>query len=158
MSWEGLNKLEKLWQSFGIDTSKGVSYKEIADFESKNNLKIPKDLSDFFILLNGTKEKYDHKSFEFKTLNQFKNIKEELSDYSGIPDYSNIVNTIQNPETYYLIADYSFFVCCYAIKLYSCNNSNNDIIVIWGDKYKKISDSFSEFINLYLNDKIEIFP
>lgn len=110
----------------------------------------------YFKLLNGTQEEYDGSLFQFYSIGQVKKVKDEYKDWLGIPNYKNIVNTLIESEDYFVVANYSFHLFSYVIKLYPQNSVKNEILVICGDEYKIIANSFSEFIEFYLNDSIEL--
>ena len=151
-----LEKLKWTWVSENTAVSTPATNAELFSFQSENNLVIPKDLTTYFKSLNGTNEEYDNRFFQFYSISQFQSIKEELKNWEGIPDYSNIVNTLSDYKTYFVFADFSFHMFSYAIKLYSENSTKNEVLVICGDEYKKIANFFSEFIELYLNNSIEL--
>lgn len=129
---------------------------EIIAFQSKNNVLFPYDLMEYFRILNGSNNEYDDRFFRFYSLSNFKSINDELKYWNGIPDYSNIVNTLTEYKSFYVFADFSFCMFSYAIKLYPDTKDNNLVLVLCGDKYRVIANSFSEFIDLYLNNSIEL--
>jgi len=151
-----IEKLKEALASENIATSMSVSDEDIMFFQSKNKVLLPKDLVKYFKHINGTNEEYDNRFFRFYSLNQFKSINEELINWSGLPDYSGIVNTLKEYSSYFVIADYSFHMFVYAIHLSNSDNYENEVLVISGDEYKKIANSFSEFIELYFEDSLEL--
>jgi hypothetical protein len=151
-----IDKLKVLWEIEGDAIFIPATDNQILSFQSKNNLVIPKDLAEYFILLNGTNERYDERFFQFYSFDQFKNIDEELKNWGGVPDYRNIVNTLLDYETYFVFADYSFHMFSYAIRLYPNETSKNEVLVVCGDQYSHIANSFSEFIDLYIVESIEL--
>lgn len=153
------NKIEKLKEAWGLEnifSSKLITEDELFLFQIKNNLLIPSDLFEYFKTLNGTNEEYDDRFFKFYSLSNFKSINDDLKNWNGVPDYSNIVNTLVEYKSYYVFADFSFCMFSYAIKLYTDLSIKNEVLVISGDEYKTIANSFSEFIELYLNNSIEL--
>ncbi|MBC7920228.1 MAG: SMI1/KNR4 family protein [Ferruginibacter sp.] len=152
---EQIAQLKELWKLENAASTTATENK-IASFYSKNNLLIPNDLVVYFKLLNGTNEGYDEKFFQFYSFKQFKSVNEELKYWRGIPDYTNIVNTLNNHESFFIVADYFFHLFAYAIRLYQDESTKNEVLVICGDQYKRIANSFSEFIDLYLSESIEL--
>jgi len=73
-------------------------YDELNDklllFESGNGLLIPPDLAAYFQLLDNAANELDKDLYQFYTFNQFKSAEKELAHWGGIPDYRNIVNTL----------------------------------------------------------------
>ncbi|HTE01554.1 MAG TPA: SMI1/KNR4 family protein [Mucilaginibacter sp.] len=131
---------------------------EIDIFQKEHSLIIPDDLKKHFELLRGCISAYHYATFfEFYSLLQFQSVKDVLGNYRGVPDYHNIINTLYRHEECYVFADYSLTVFAYAIRLNRNNELVNEIYVICGDKYKIITNSFSEFVELYLKDDISIY-
>lgn len=154
-----MNQLERLrskWLSENVTLTSPASDEEIAFFQSTNNMLLPFDLIEYFKILNGTQEQYDGSLFQFYSICQVKKVEDEYKDWLGIPDHKKITNTLTELEKYYVFTNYSFHLFSYVIKLYSESSIKNEVLVICGDEYKKIANSFSEFIELYLNDSIKL--
>lgn len=64
----------------------------------------------------------------------------------------DIVNSLTDHEQFFPFANFSFHLFAYAIKLYPNYYPTNEVIVMCGNEYKKIADSFFKFANLYLNN------
>jgi len=119
-------------------------------------LLLPNDLVTYFNQINGSNDEYDNRFYRFYPFSNFKSINDNLKNWNGTPDYSNIVNTLPDFESYFVFADYSICIFSYAIKLYPDFSLINQVLVICGDEYKVIANSFSDFIDLYLDDSIEL--
>lgn len=128
-----------------------VSDIQITLFEYKYKILLPEDLKLYFKSINGTHGKYDDNFFCFNSLDQFRNIDEELSDWDGIPNYKNLVNTFEQHKNCFVFCDYQFHVFSYAIRLYTKETIKNEVYAVCGEKYKLIADSFTDFLKLYLN-------
>ena len=125
---------------------------DFALFEQENNVIIPSDLKDYFIFFNGTNGEYTDDFFRFYSLRDFKDVEAELSSWSGSPDYSKITNTLNDAKEFYVFADFTFNMFSYGIKLGPKLNTSNEVIVIAGSQFRKIANSFTEFLELYLSD------
>ena len=147
-----LQKLKGLWTEENISSLRLATNKEVNLFQAENNLIIPQDLLEYFLSLNGTNEQYDKNFCQFYSFDHFKSINDELKNWSGSPDYSNIINTLKDYEDYFPFADYHCHFLSYVIRLHKDKTAENEIIVVCGDAYKHIANSFSEFIDLYLKD------
>ncbi len=145
-----LTQLETEWSSQFMNVL--ASENDILSFQLKYNILIPNDLKVFFLRLNGTNGKYDGRFFEFFSLKEFQNIDEKLKNKDGSPDYSNIVNTFDGYKTTFVFANFDFYLFSYAIRLYEDKTSNNEVYVLCGDEYGKVANSFTEFVDLYLNN------
>jgi len=151
-----IEKLKETWELENISGLKFITEDEISFFQTENNLLIPIDLVEYFKILNGGNEEYDDRFFKFYSLSNFKSINDDLKNWNGVPDYSNIINTLEDYKSYYVFADYSFCMFSYAIRLYADVSVVNQVLVVCGDEHKIIANSFSEFIDLYLNNSIEL--
>jgi len=129
---------------------------KLSAFESKNSLVLPPDLAEYFKLLDSTTNKLDTNLYQFYALEQFKNIEDELAQWGGIPNYTNIINTLEQSGNCFVFADYMFHMFTYAIRLHQNAIGINEIYIICGDKYKIIANSFSDFLDLYLSDSAEL--
>jgi len=136
------------------------SYAKLNDnlllFESKNGLLLPPDLAEYFRLLDNAINELDKDLYQFYMFDQFKSIEKELAHWGGIPDYRNIVNTLNQCENCFVFADYMFHMFAYAIRLYPQTTDINEVYMICGDKYKILANSFSGFLDLYFDDSIEL--
>lgn len=151
-----IETLKKIWGLENFSNINRTSENEISLFQRDNRLLVPNDLADYFKQLNGSNEEYDSRFFKFYSFSNFKSINDDLKNWNGVPDYSNIVNTLTDFEYYFVFADYSFNMFSYAIKLYPDYSLINQVLVICGDEFKVIANSFSEFIDLYLDNSIEL--
>jgi methylmalonyl-CoA/ethylmalonyl-CoA epimerase len=126
-------------------------------FQFRNKLIIPDDLITYFKLSDDEIEAYDDDMFEFYKFDEFKSVKDELGNYSGIPDYTNIVNTLPMHENCFVFVNYFITITVYAIRLYNVSAAVNEVYAIIGDEFKVVANSFSEFIRIYKNDFNDLF-
>jgi len=131
----------------------GLSLEEqINLFQFRNKLVIPEDLLTYFRLTDSEIDDYNIDMFTFYKFDEFKNVNEEVGNYGGVPDYTNITNTLPFHEKCFVFAEYSIFVAVFAIRLHENSSDINEIYAIIGDKYKIVAKSFTEFISLYRED------
>jgi len=128
----------------------------LVSFESTNRLLIPSDLAEYFRLLDNATNELDKDLYQFYPFDQFKSVKSELSHWEGVPNYKNIVNTLENSENCFVFADYMSHLFAYAIRLYQHTKDFNEVYLICGDKYKIVANSFSEFLRLYFDDSMDL--
>jgi hypothetical protein len=147
-----LNRLVQFWRTDNIAASELAVQKDIDIFNSRHSLVLPNDLVDYFKLANGTKEDYDKNFFRFYPFRKFLSIDVDLKKWRGIPDYGNIINTLEDYRNCFVFADYSIMLFSYAIRLHPFETGTNEVYTICGDKHKIISGSFGEFIDQYLED------
>lgn len=151
-----LEKLKNKWLEENVDKAISVNDTDILDFQHNNDIVLPNDFILYLKLLNGTGGDCTNGLFEFYALNKMQNLINEFKDWKGIPDYTIILSKLENTDKIYAFANFSFNLFVYAIKLYPEHTLNNEVFVICGGEYKKISGSFSDFISLYLNNSIEL--
>ena len=147
-----IEALGKLWNVHSSLDVPGTINRDILNFNSSEKVKLPDDISEYFICLNGSNSKYDNNFFRFYPLNELKKIRDLYQDWSGIPNYKAVTGTFSGAENCFIFADYNIHTLAYGICLYPEGSIANEIYVICGDKYKLLANSFSDFIDLYLND------
>jgi len=151
-----ISEIKKRLNSNESETIELTTDSEILLFQKEHNLILPRDLIAYFKTINGGNNEYDSNLYKLYRFQDFKSIDTSLKNWNGIPDYSNIVNTLKEFENYYVFADYFFNMFTYAIKLNKFEATGNEVLVICGDEYKVIANNFSGFLDLYINNSIEL--
>lgn len=152
-------KLKELKEKWVIENALyGLAEEEenLLLFQEKNKVVLPLDLIGYFKSLNGTGGEYTNDLFEFYSIDRIQMVKDELKDYKGSPDYSDLLE-MDETSGLYVFANYNFNLFAYAIRLYPEFSTENEVYILCGDQYKKIANSFTEFIELYLNDARELY-
>jgi hypothetical protein len=152
---ERIKNLKLKWLDENVIPGSKADKQRIARFQEENHIILPDDLIEYFSSLNGTGESCTDDLFEFYSIDRILTVKDEFKDWHGIPKHHKLIknNEVNN---LYVFANFSFNLFAYAIKLYPTISKTNDIYVLCGPEYEKICDSFSEFIDLYINDSIEL--
>ncbi|PSL17649.1 SMI1/KNR4 family protein [Dyadobacter jiangsuensis] len=148
-------ELEKKWRNENVNRTLPANKADLELFQEKYNIALPDDLANYLQSLNGTGGDCTDDLFEFYSIKKIKKIKEEFKDWVGIPNYQKLLS-IKEINDLYVFANMNFNLFAYAIKLTKSLEEANEVYILCGDKYKKIADSFSEFINLYLDSSIEL--
>lgn len=133
-----------------------ASEQDIVAFQKKIQLILPHDLKEYFRIFNGTMNAYNDRFFCFYSLDEFESLKEKFKEWSGTPNYKNIVNTLEKNENCYVFADYQCHLFTYAIRLYNIDSNKNEIYAICGDEFRLIAKTFTEFIDQYLANSDEL--
>ena len=142
------HQLKEKWVSEKLKLNTGVTDIALQLFEENYKVKIPVDLRKFYLLANGMEmNETDADLIRFWSIEELKPISEAASAYFD-HDY------LQSVETYFLFADYSIWSHTYAISLTSSLSSENTICVIGANQPIFLANSFSEFINKYLDGKV----
>ncbi len=79
-----------------------------------------------------------------------------MVNWNGVPDYSNIVNTLEGFQDCFVFADHMFHLFAYAIRLNKESAVKNEVYAICGDQYKIIAGNFTEFMKLYTTQPDEL--
>jgi hypothetical protein len=63
-----------------------------------------------------------------------------------------LLNIISSPGELYVFANYHFNLYAYAIRFYAESTKENEVYVFCGREYKMIGNTFSKFLEEYIND------
>ncbi|MFT3934436.1 MAG: SMI1/KNR4 family protein [Chitinophagaceae bacterium] len=130
--------------------------RKLARFEQEHGLLLPEDLKDYYRMTRNPDRDLDKGMYTFYPLYHFESVNKALGNWGGVPDYRNIVHTLNASAHCFVFADYMSHLFAYAIRLYPDNTTINEVYLICGDQYKQVAHSFSGFIELYLNDSPEL--
>jgi hypothetical protein len=139
------NSVQKLilyWKQQGIPTIPG-DIKKVEDFEKLNGFALPPDFREFYALLNGMDRFYPNKTdkngFLFYPIEAI------------VPAAAELANSkMENISTVFLFCDYMQVSWWYGCDM--IDNDNYNIGIIATDSFKPISNSLTEFIELYISD------
>lgn len=130
--------LKEHWMRQRINLRRGASETEIATFETKNDVRLPEDMREYFSVVNGFESgESDNEFITFYSLEEIERL--NISDWG-----------ISHPaESYFIFADWSISAHAYAIQLLKSNTVANPVVVTYS-KLVKVADSFSEFMQAYI--------
>lgn len=152
-----LGQVKHIWAFDGISLIDVASDVTLDVFEQRNQLILPADIREYFKQLNGTWDCYDSHMFQFYNLREFKPVQAAYENWEGLTDYSRIVHTLKNHQQVYVFANFSNHLYAYGIRLYPEASLKNEVYVICGGDYNLIADSFTQFIDLYLEDSESLY-
>ncbi|WP_326981929.1 SMI1/KNR4 family protein [Chryseobacterium sp. MYb264] len=150
-----LEQLKKKWSNEGITKNSAINRNAIEIFERDNSIILPNDLKEYFKLLNGTFNQSTDELYEFYSIENVRKVSDEFSDWQGIPNYRLLLN-LEKIKDLFVFANYSFNLFSYAIRLSSEQLDENEIYVLCGGNYKKIANNFFDFLDLYIDNSIEL--
>lgn len=150
-----LEKLKLKWEEESINKFRPIDLVAILSFERKNNIVLPDDLKEYFNILNGTGEEYTDELYEFYSIEKLKKVSEEFQEWEGIPNHKNLIH-LNVTKDLFVFANYSFSQFVYAIKLSPEKTEINEVYILCGEEYKKIGNTFSKFLDLYLSNSLEL--
>jgi len=128
----------------------GATDAELAEFESRQKVTIPSEFWGYLRAVNGMVQSgsndSDSRAFSFWPLSRVKPIQIESPTSIGGEELEGI----------FVFAD--FLVCShfYCINM-NADNVNSGQVLICGDLLRPITNSFSEFIELYIKDASSLY-
>jgi hypothetical protein len=142
--------LRKFWLRQGIKLNIGAT-EELGAFEVKYHVRLPLDLRAYFAAVNGFdgSEAWmaDNNVITFLQLDEVKPLGEYWS-----PE-------LADANSYFVFADYSLGAHVYAIRLAKDSGTGNAVVVLYDSNPIKVANSFSEFVEGYLeNNHAILFP
>ncbi|GGN10688.1 hypothetical protein GCM10010967_53210 [Dyadobacter beijingensis] len=143
-------ELETKWRIEKVGHPPVATKVDIKIFQEKHNVILPSDLVEYFQSLNGTDGDCTDDLFEFYSIHKIQPVNDAYKDWKGIPNYQDLQD-VKDVDDLYVFANTNFHLFAYAIRLNCLPSKKIEVYVICGDRYKKIADSFSEFITLYLS-------
>ncbi len=144
------------WTTQGLKIATGATEQEVLSFESQNRAILPGDFRDYFLKVNGMFQDFhnssDQEGFAFWPLNQVTNVSKECAKYSpNLP-------VPANPQNYFVFADYLQWSWAYAIHLGTRSSEAGQVIHVGTLRPKVVAGSFTEFVDLYLQDARDLYP
>lgn len=157
MTKEELFDLKLLKKNFEENEAKifPSNFDEIKAFQDKYDVEIPLDLRKYYLEVNGSGNETLNNLYEFYSINRTKKIYEELMNWRGIPNYGNL--NFVGIENVFVFGEYEFNLHAFGIELHQNISSENRIFILCGEDFRIIANSFTEFIDLYLNTPEEIY-
>jgi hypothetical protein len=130
-----------------VELGQPTTEQEIAAFEARYGVKLPADVKEYFLKINGV-----YISGGFIRL-------EALSELSPIIEYKYanaeyISRKLEDSARYFRFGGYDISVWEWLIRLDSNADTDNPIIVVH-ENVTKIADSFSDFLQKYRSDDPE---
>lgn len=150
------SKLISHWKSQKLKIAPGNSEDKVREFESRNGVFLPTDLREYFLSVDGMAQigghDCDQKGFSFWPLARVRSVPKECAEQElADPE-------IENPDQYFVFADYLQWSWAYAIYLSERLSEANQIIHVGTLRPKVIAGSFTQFVDLYLRDAEELYP
>jgi hypothetical protein len=113
-----IERLKSHWLKNGLKVRPGESPQQIEEFESEYKVRLPVDLREYFTAVDGMDEgEIDNDCFSFLPLQAVRSVPEELAHFGGIPDYTQIMRTLADSHSWFVIIDYMICSAVFAIRL-----------------------------------------
>ena len=150
-----MQKLKDKWWREGVYKFIPSDIEALKKFQTDNYVNLPTDFLEYCIQINGTGGDCNNELYEFYSIDRIKRFSDTFRDWKGIPEYEMLLDS-EEVQDLFVFGDYLFNLCAYAIRLSPDRLDKNEVYVFCGEHYKKITNTFSEFIDLYLNDSMEL--
>jgi hypothetical protein len=147
-------KLARHWGQ-SLSARVGASSEALREFESRHGVKLPTEMRDYLVQLDGTgtswQDDKDAQLFSFWQLAQIRPVNEDLASYGMQP--------IAGLDRYFVFADFMDWSWAYAIKLDADSPGDNEVVMIGTEDGhpRRIAGSFGEFVDLYVDDSPRIY-
>ena len=152
-----IERLKDFWSKEGVRIQPGASIEQIDAFESRYRVRLPSDLREYFITIDGMERwESDKNMFSFLPINAIKSIPEELANFGGTPDYRQIMRTLADPHRWFVIVDYLITSSVFAIRLSADVESSPVLSIGDGTCHWIVAPSFSGFLDRYLANPYEL--
>jgi hypothetical protein len=142
-----IDRLIEYWRATGVYFRLGTSEQDIHEFEIIHGVILPHDFRDYVRHVGGmvSTGHLDDEMFSFWPLESMKNVAEDF--YIPI--------NMEQPQSYFVFADWMIGSQHYAIRL-TPKPSDISPIVWMCEQCYVVADSFSEFLQAYLDDRESI--
>lgn len=147
-----LEPLKSLWRKQDLLSFKFANDADIQKFEHNNALYLPIDMQIYFKEVNGMNGELDSSLFELYSFDEFVPLITKYEDWKGVPSYRDIQFTMNYHKNCFVLGNWMMHTFAYAIRLNELPTATNEVFIICGGDFKVIASSFTEFLNLYLED------
>ena len=150
-------ELAKHWAAHGMAARYGNSEKAVRHFEEIHNVRLPPDLRDYLLFIDGMDrtsitDYQDRNGFSFWPLSKIKSAGEEAGLHPG--GYWDF----PNQDVLYVFANYLDWCWAYAILLSKDPTDDSPVFVLGKAKLPiKVANSFREFVGIYLADSPTLY-
>jgi len=145
MDWT--TQLVECWKNDGLPIAEGASEEEISSFERDYRVRVPKAFREYLLAVNGMVHAHDSdgRLFAFWPLARIKPV---LPEYPAYPD---------GLRDCFMFADFMIRSFEYAINMDAESQYLGSVTLIGGAGPQFVSQSFPDFIDLYLRDARELY-
>jgi len=172
-----LDRLKDHWAASGVQVRPGLDDREMDGFERANGVRLTGELAAYFRSVDGMEEgNSDADLFEFFPLRRLTNI---VSEFGGIARGCTTSSggdwVHGEPTAWYVFCDFMIASHLYAVRLGADRTDESPVIWIAGFitdgvgsrspysgnlrmKYGEVAPSFAEFLRLYLDDPVGLWP
>ncbi len=151
MDSTGWTRLIKHWRLEGLAIAEGASESELQEFESREGVLIPNEFRAYLQAVNGMVQMAPHDCdknlFAFWQLGRIKPVRVECPQYAIDEATGN----------FFVFADYIVWSWAYALEMCPEPREAGKVILIGGLRPQAVSRSFTEFVELYVQDAAALY-
>lgn len=140
-------RVRDFWSAEGARPRTGVSQDDIRSAEAKLGIRLPRDVAEFFQIVNGT-EDTSGDLFEAWSLDRVGAVPHVLSEFRGTPDYGRIGEVLPFAGEYFVFADAMVWSQVLAVRLAS--GVATEVVWISGGSFASVAPTFTTFWERYL--------
>ena len=150
---KNIEDLISYWEAEGLSIGTGNSRGSLDEFENRNSVKLPNDFRHYLTATGGMLpgSNGDTKGFHFWPLSDLKSVTVVCAE-TGVP-----LPEGERLDKHFVFADYREWSWAYAIDLSGLAEGDHPIIHVGTLQPKTVARSFSEFLDLYLRDALELY-
>jgi hypothetical protein len=149
-----LQQMIQGWRNEDIPILPGVDEARIADFERRYGIKLPADMREYFLTVNGMGHHYDDENF-FRFW--------PFEEVASVEDYQpELMKVLPECAGHFFFFDYSIDLFMYAIRLRDSESSAPQIAKVYPQiptnecSFDVFSGSFTEFLKMYVNNPSDL--
>jgi hypothetical protein len=150
MEVDSVDRLVSHWKSQGNILANGNDEETLAEFEARYSVRIPHDMRRYLSTVDGMPNipgsDVDSNGFRFWPLEQIRSVT-DVCAAAGVQAPSG-----QDNDRYFVFADYFDWSWAYAIDLSGDDRESQRVIHVGTLEPKTVARSFTEFMDLYLQD------
>jgi len=144
------------WRSQNLPIQKACEEDDIKSFETKYKIALALDIREYFLNVNGMTPYFpgyqDKEGFSFWPLERIRTVAED-NEALGRP-YLRLTEE----DSLFLFCDHMDWSWAYAAKIHPGSGAAEGIYLVCCRNPIKIAGSFSEFVQLYMEDSDQVYP
>jgi SMI1/KNR4 family protein SUKH-1 len=149
-------QLIESWRSLDLPIQKACEEDDIRSFETRHKIALPPDIREYFLKVNGMTPYFpgyqDEEGFSFWPLERVRTIAEE-NESLGRP-----FSRLTEEDSLFLFCDYMDWSWAYGVKILPESSPAEGIYLVCCHNPIKITNSFSDFVRLYLEQSDQLYP
>ena len=147
---EAVNRLQKYCRTHNIALRAGNPREALRRFEQRNEVRLPPDVEAYFSVFDGMGDELPRCEDKIRPylwpLDRVKPVTLELKDYLPLSGY------FDEPERYFVFADYLLWSHAFAMRLPAEATGDNTVMLVGAKHPMVVAPSFAKFIELYVED------